>query len=138
MSLIRRRFGRRRGLELSADSTLLDCYDCIGVNGSFIHREFRCRGSMSPRQPDCAGNDERGVKCDDQIIPRRLATIALPASADNRHHHGNDDYNGYGYRFVYADGNGYGRLRWYFFSSPNSAASARPTAGSMKRALRCR
>ena len=37
-----------------------------------------------------------------------LATIALPASAGNRHHHGNDDYNGYGYRFVYADGNGYG------------------------------
>ena len=67
-----------------------------------------------------------------------LATIALPASAGIRHHHGNDNYNGYRYRFVYADGNGYDRLRWYFASSLNSAASARPTAGSMTRALRCR
>ena len=36
-----------------------------------------------------------------------LATIALPASAGHRHHHNNDDYNGYGYRFVYTDDNGY-------------------------------
>ena len=65
-----------------------------------------------------------------------LATIALPASAGNRHHHGNDDYNGYGYRFVYADGNGYDRLRWYFASSPNSAASDRPTADTCPLACR--